>query len=104
MIMQRIIDEEGKRYIRENYLSLKTKEIAQELGCTQETIRNYAYKLGIKKGRKFKNVNKCDGCQLFVNGHCVYRLEDMGQSCKYMRFEKSEWPKEKSQAEIVLDK
>lgn len=101
--MPGIIDEEGKRFIRENYLSLKTREIALTLGCTQETIRNYASRMGIKKGRKFKYVNKCDGCQLFMNGHCVYRVEDVAKSCKYMRYEKAEWPKEKSQTEIVLD-
>lgn len=43
------ITNEGKEYIRNNYRSMKTKDIAKNLGLEYETVKNFATREHLKK-------------------------------------------------------
>lgn len=97
------LTDEEKRYIQEHYLTQKASEIAAFLGRTPEGIRCYAKRAGLAKRMVAPRVRKCDTCQIFCNGHCLYAAEDDANICRYNRYTVAAWPEEKTKMQLLFE-
>ena len=97
------LTDEEKRYIEEHYLTQKASVIAAALGRTPEGIRCYAKRAGLAKRNPVVTVNRCDACQLFCNGHCVYSAESDANMCEYLHYTTASWPEPKTKMQILFE-
>lgn len=87
------------KYIRLHYYKDTPREIAEALGRSVNCVRAAARNMGYYRG-KARPMRKCEGCQLWHNGHCIFRNEGEGQRCKAMRYTHAKWPEPMSDLEI----
>lgn len=80
------MNEAAKKYIAENYGTMKPKEIAEALGKTQDWVRQIARRMGLFRGKGYRAEprTRCKGCVIFCNGECLARL-DRCEAAKYTR-------------------
>lgn len=84
-----------KKWLLENYFTLTPEEISEHLGRKWEYCTQIARRVGLYRGGKHtpKRALKCDKCQLFASGVCIYHVEDDVKKCRLFRYTSAEWQK-----------
>ena len=81
---------EELKYIRLHYYKDSPKEIAEALGRTVDNVRMVARRMGLYRHAP-RPRRKCDGCQLWCRGYCIYHAEGSNE-CKTLRYTSAKWP------------